>query len=69
MQSTMGVWRTVCLPLLKGLLISFVEQFTAELRLEGWNGILLDGEVGAKETIMKLVSELGLRFESTFCME
>lgn len=27
----------MCLPLLKGFLISLAEQFTAELSLEGWN--------------------------------
>ena len=45
-KSTVRVWRRVCLPLLKGFLISFAERFTAELSLEGWSETLLNGVAG-----------------------
>lgn len=68
-KSTVRVWRRVCLPLLKGFLISFAERFTAELSLEGWSETLLNGEVGAKESSTKFLSELGFRIESKFSMK
>lgn len=68
-KSSVRVWRRVCLPLLTGFLISLAEQFTAELSLEGWNETLLNGEVGAKESSTKFLSELGFRIASKFSMK
>lgn len=68
-KSSVRVWRRVCLPLLTGFLISLAEQFTAELSLEVWNEMLLNGEVGAKESSTKFLSELGFRIASKFSMK
>lgn len=59
-KSSVRVWRRVCLPLLKGFLISLAEQFTAELSLEGWNETLLNGEVGGKGEQHKISVRAGL---------
>lgn len=56
-------------PLAYGIPDKFCGTVPAELSLEGWNETLLNGEVGAKESSTKFLSELGFRNESKLSMK